>query len=366
MYYSLAELLQSRYNEYVAMIKVPENLTNAAGDPLRVLFLAPYAPDAPDYATKPYQGNGGYPQYHHSIYRLLIQIGCQVESSSKPYAILHARGNVDYVFSLLNRFPIENPEIFISSYCEFAGVPYLGAAPNIRAIAEDKWLLKLTFRGLGLPVARGIMIRKDSPVPTVIPDELAGVSRFFVKKRFGAASDCITEENVAPTWGAATARARSIMSLGHDVLIEEFCPGIDYTVPILGGEQPTLLGFVRPGSDKKEGIITGDLKLHDHLGYAWAEDELSPEIQQGIREDMRTLWNALAPIDYFRLDYRIDPVTGSRKLIEMNICCYIGKSGPFAMGAQRMGYTHGDLMKSILHYSYTRQINACAKHACLL
>lgn len=348
------------------MIEVPHELRNAAGEPLRVLFLAPYAPDAPDYATKPYEGNGGYPQYHHSIYRLLKEIGCRVESSSKPYAILHARGNVDYVFSLLNRFPIENPEIFISSYCEFAGVPYLGAAPNIRAVAEDKWLLKLCFRGLGLPAARGIMVGRDACLPTQTPEGLAGVPVFFVKKRFGAASDCITEANIASSWAAAAARAKEIMALGHDVLIEEFCPGIDYTVPILGGTEPLLLGFVRPGSDKRGGIITGDLKLHDHLGYAWAEDEIAPEIQGGIRDDMRALWRAFGPIDYFRMDYRIDPATGSRKLIEVNICCYIGKSGPFAMGAKRLGFSHGDLMKSILHYSYGRQIGRCKNHASLI
>lgn len=348
------------------MIEVPQELTNIDGDPLRVLFLAPYAPDAPDYSTKSYKGNGGYPQYHHSIYRLLEQIGCRVESSSKPYAILHARGNVDYVFSLLNRFPIENPEIFISSYCEFAGVPYLGAAPNIRAVAEDKWLLKLCFRGLGLPAARGIMLHRDARIPAQVPEELAGVSCFFVKKRFGAASDCITEGNIASSWDAVVARAGEIMALGHDVLIEEFCHGIDYTVPVLGGAEPLLLGLVRPGSDKKGGIITGDLKLHDHLGYGWAENEIAPEIQASISEDMRTLWRALGPIDYFRMDYRIDPTTGVRKLIEMNICCYIGKSGPFAMGAQRIGYTHGDLMKSILHYSYCRQIERCGKHASLI
>lgn len=348
------------------MIEVPRELKNTVGGPLRVLFLAPYAPDAPDYTTKPYKGNGGYPQYHHSIFRLLKEIGCQVESSSKPYAILHARGNVDYVFSLLNRFPIENPEIFISSYCEFAGVPYLGASPNIRAVAEDKWLLKLSFRGLGLPAARGIVVGRDACFPAQAPEELAGVSTFFVKKRFGAASDCITEANIASNWEAAASRAREIMALGHDVLVEEFCPGVDYTVPVLGGPEPLLLGFVRPGSDRKEGIITGDLKLHDHLGYAWAEDEIAPAVQADIRNDVSTLWRAFGPIDYFRLDYRIDPVAGVRKLIEMNICCYIGKSGPFAMGAQRLGISHGDLMKSILNYSYGRQIERCKNHASLI
>lgn len=344
---------------------VPVKLLNERGEPLRVMYLAPYAPDGPDFSVKPYRGNGGYPQYHHSIYNLLREIGCEVYSSSKPYAILQAKGNVDYVFSLLNRIPMENPEIFISSYCEFARIPYLGASPNIRAIAEDKWLMKLVFGRLGLPVAQGMMFPKSQALPEVPPPALAGAQRMFVKKRFGAASDCITEQNIAESWSAAGERAGELTAQGHDVLVEEFCPGRDYTVPVIGGESPLILGYVRPGSDKKEGIITGDLKLHDHLGYAWADD-LSEQLRDAISEDVHTIWKALGPIDYFRLDYRIDETTGVRHLIEMNICCYIGKSGPFVMGAQRLGWTHGDLMKVILHYSLTRQLHSRPLSRCMI
>ncbi len=344
---------------------IPGELRNDAGEPLRVLYLAPYAPDGPDYSVKPYRGNGGYPQYHHSIYKLLQSIGCEVYSSSKPYAVLHAKGNVDYVFSLLNRIPMENPEIFISSYCEFARIPYLGAPPNIRAMAEDKWLMKLAFSGLGLPVAPGIVVGKDGAPPETVPEALARAERFFVKKRFGAASDCITEENIADDWESAVACARTLNALGHDALIEEFCTGTDYTVPVVGGPRtPTILGFVKPGTDKKEGILTGDLKLHDHLGYAWAE--LPQAVQEQTRGDVAVIWRNLGPIDYFRLDYRIDLSTGTRKLVEMNICCYIGKSGPFVMGAQKLGITHGELMKAILNYSLDRQRNFRTHSRCMI
>ncbi len=344
---------------------VPKVLLNEEGKPLRVMYLAPYAPDGPDFSVKPYRGNGGYPQYHHSIYNLLREIGCEVYSSSKPYAILQAKGNVDYVFSLLNRIPMENPEIFISSYCEFARIPYLGAPPNIRAVAEDKWLMKLVFGELGLPVAKGCMFSKSASLPQIPPPTFANVQRFFVKKRFGAASDCITEENIAESWSDAADCAAKLSAQGHDAMVEEFCPGKDYTVPVVGGETPLVLGFVRPGSDKKDGIITGDLKLHDHLGYAWADD-LPETIQNDIRNDVATIWNALGPIDYFRLDYRLDEATGTRRLIEMNICCYIGKSGPFVMGAQRLGWSHGDLMKIILQYSFDRQRHSRPLSRCMI
>ena len=128
------------------MFEIPDIQLNQYGKPARIMFLAPYAPDAPDFSKKPYTGNGGYPQYHYNIYKAIQDIGYDVVSSSKPYSVQFAKGNVDYVFSLMNRFAMSRPEIFISSYCEFIQVPYLGAPPNIRAIAEDKFLTKMVFR----------------------------------------------------------------------------------------------------------------------------------------------------------------------------------------------------------------------------
>mgnify|MGYP002552641063 FL=1 len=174
------------------MFEIPDIQLNQYGKPARIMFLAPYAPDAPDFSKKPYTGNGGYPQYHYNIYKAIQDIGYDVVSSSKPYSVQFAKGNVDYVFSLMNRFAMSRPEIFISSYCEFIQVPYLGAPPNIRAIAEDKFLTKMVFRSLELNVPEGIGLSEEKGIPAQAPFP----GPYFVKKRFGAASGGIREDRV--------------------------------------------------------------------------------------------------------------------------------------------------------------------------
>lgn len=151
------------------MFEIPDIQLNQYGKPARIMFLAPYAPDAPDFSKKPYTGNGGYPQYHYNIYKAIQDIGYDVVSSSKPYSVQFAKGNVDYVFSLMNRFAMSRPEIFISSYCEFIQIPYLGAPPNIRAIAEDKLLTKMVFRSLELNVPEGIGLSGEKGIPAQAP-----------------------------------------------------------------------------------------------------------------------------------------------------------------------------------------------------
>lgn len=330
------------------MLEVPEIQLNAYGKPARILYLAPYAPDAPDFSQKPYTGNGGYPQYHYNIYKALRDIGYNVVSSSKPYSVQFAKGNVDYVFSLMNRFRMAKPEIFISSYCEFIQVPYLGAPPNIRAMAEDKLLTKLVFRSLGLNVPQGVGLSRDQP----IPDQAPFPGPYFVKKRFGAASGGIREDSICGSWEAVAAGARRLLEEGHEVLVEQYCEGIDVTVPVLGGKKPVILGFVQPKSDKPGNIITEDLKLHDHLGYQLVSVD---ELQQDIVADVHKIWEALGPMDYFRIDYRIDAEQGQRRILEMNICCHLGKSGSICLAAAEHGYSQADILNYILAYSMKRQ-----------
>lgn len=80
------------------------------------------------------------------------------------------------------------------------------------------------------------------------------------------------------------------MEEGHEVLVEQYCEGIDVTVPVLGGENPVILGYVQPKSDKPGSIITEDLKLHDHLGYQLVSAQ---DMEQDIASDVRksgALW----------------------------------------------------------------------------
>ena len=65
------------------------------------------------------------------------------------------------------------------------------------------------------------------------------------------------------SWKAVGSCARRLMEEGHEVLVAQYCEGIDVTVPVLGGDNPVILGYVQPKSDKPGSIITEDLKLHD-------------------------------------------------------------------------------------------------------
>jgi D-alanine-D-alanine ligase len=321
-------------------------LTIERPEAVRVLFMAQYAPDSPDYEVNPYTGDGTYPQYHFEVFDRLRRLGFRVESTSKPYAIVHAGGAADYVFSLFNRMPLRNSEVLVSAYCEYLGVPYLGAPPNVRAAAEDKYVTKALAFAAGIPVPRGVPYHRG--VTPLAQAPFAGP--FFVKDRFGAASERIWSDSLRDDWEGARRIVERLWDDGTDALVEEFAPGIDVTVPVLGDGDPRPLGVFHPMSDEPGNILTHELKLTDHLGY-----EEMPIGEGWVGDDVRRLWDALGPIDYFRADYRYDPETGRRWFLEMNVCCYIGEAGPFGMAAERDGTDMDALVRHVVAFSLRRQ-----------
>ncbi|MCR6629188.1 MAG: hypothetical protein NVV74_03535 [Magnetospirillum sp.] len=313
----------------------------------RILYLARYAPDEPVLEMKPDGVASGYAEYHFNLFKELQAIGYDVRSSSKPYAAWVAGGNVDFVFSLLNRMPMRNPEVHIPSLCEYLRIPYLGAPPNIRALAEDKYLSKLAFRSLGLPVAPG---RAYAIGQELAPPDFPGP--YFVKDRFGAASEGITPESLQDSWEGAAVIVRRFHGQGREALVEPYCPGIDVTVPVIGHAPYLILGHVAPQSDQVGHILTEGLKADDHLGNQLVDVGASAGAMAG---DVATLWRALGPIDYFRADYRWDPATGRRTLLEINICCYLGRQGALALAGRQWGFSRRDLVAHVVEFSLARQ-----------
>lgn len=314
----------------------------------RILFLARHAPLAPDYVCAAYPGDGGYPAYYHRVWAALGELGYRVTTANQCRALYRLANDIDFVFSLYNRMPIDNPEIFVAATCEFLHLPHIGAKPNIRALAEDKWLAKNFARSIGLPVVDGATYSRPEDLKN--PPSFAGP--YFVKNRFGAASEGISEQSIQDDWAGVFRAAEGFFARGMSVLVEQYAPGVDVTLPVLGGDDPIMLGLVRPCSDRRGAIVTEDLKRDDPLGYDLFD--AGGETAE-FAADALKLWAAAGPIDYLRLDFRFDPATGKRVFLEFNICCHIGRSGAICLAGAQWGLTQADILGHVVEYSLRRQ-----------
>ncbi|NQW08835.1 MAG: hypothetical protein HQ481_02975 [Alphaproteobacteria bacterium] len=330
----------------------PKQLPDGAETTLRILYLAPHAPEAPNTPPPPEMDSrfGLQPHYHYSIYRVLLDLGLTVTPGRDAADLMRDPGAFNYVFTLHNRGRHRNSEVLISALCEHAGLPYLGAPPNMRALAEDKWLTKRTAAAMGLSVIEGCAYRDHSELDR----EPGFPGPFMVKPRFGAASEHIGADAACIRWESARDRAAHLFDLGEEVLVERLIDGHDITVPVLGGLTPCILPAVEIHSALPHGVVSHGQKRALEEGRS---RKLIPvgELPVGLRRAVDSLIEEVMPFDYLRIDFRIDARSGMHHLLELNQCSSLSPSNALGASAASVGLGTQDLVQHILALSLERQ-----------
>lgn len=330
----------------------PYPLRESLGErpPSPILYLARYAP-AQGSPTWSEATPGHYPRYHAEIYHLLQSLGLDAIASDDPSTLVRDHpGSFKYVFSLFNRIKMHNSEVFISALCEYLKIPYLGAGPQIRGVAEDKKLGKLLARSLGISTpdfraySSGATPERSPPFP----------GPFFVKPRFGAGSEGLSKASYQESWDGAVDQVRHLGESGVEALVEQYITGRNVTVPVLGGALPHVFPPVESLADNRRQILTHRLKLQEGTGmrFQLAREDVP---SSALHDAALRMHGAIAPIDYFRMDYRVEAETNTAYFLEMNICCDISSRGSVMFSARSLGYTHEEILTHVLSYSFDRQ-----------
>ena len=312
---------------------------------LRLLFLAKHAlsggvPDGED---------GTHAVYHHEMLTTLRAIGLDVTPAT-DFDILHERPETDFVVPLLNRAGFLNSEMLAPLLLLRRGVPALGAMPILRGLADDKHLMKIVARQLGVPVTEWIAVRRGQG--EVAPPPFAW-ERLVVKPNASSASWGV---RILDSWSEAKAHAETILAAGHDVIIEPYAPLIDIAVPVIGGRGPWLLpatGYFpdTPGTlrsyEEKRGLVPIDddpLRTID-----------DPELVARLEDHTASLIGELWPFDYGRFEYRYDPATGDIRFMEVNLSCNLWSRKTISRAAATLGLSHAELVETIVAHSMLRQ-----------
>jgi D-alanine-D-alanine ligase len=317
--------------------------------PLRILYLANYAPLDGAEASDEEGESVRYTRYHKEMFLLLKGLGFHVTPSREVKILFEQPKSFDYVFSLLNRAPYRGSEILVSAICEYFRLAYLGARPHIRAVAEDKYVAKLVAMQLGLNVPAGrIFSATDSEL---MPPSFRGP--YIAKPRCGASSKYITENCIQDQWEDLVPEVRRLLELGDDVLVEEWIPGINISLPVISGTPPLILPPYQLDSTKKGQLVTYEQKRGKEKSLKripYENKAVSEEVDQAAQR----LYRELRPIDYLRMDFRI---TDSNKpvFLEFNVCCNIGPESGFCACAKQKGLSHREMLIRILAHSFSRQ-----------
>ncbi len=317
---------------------------------IRLLYLAHYAPARIDSPLPTGIKDRVYAEYHHKVFNVLSTLFPLITSSNDPSIVLHKNPPFDYIFSLYNRMPFRNSEVFISAVAEYHQIAYLGARPNIRALAEDKHLAKMMARYAGVPTPKwktyGV---GELPSPPDFDPP------YFCKPRFGAASLGIDDSSACDSWEKAYKKIMQLHSLKMDVILEEQIRGVYHTSPVLNNFGNSLfLPCIAQYSTNKNGIVTYEQKRKIAPGLTRTiVSDLS--LQKRIQAYSGKMFSLVQPLDYTRFDYIVDDISGEPHFLEFNVCCNLGEHSTVSQAANSIGISYHELIENITYASMYRQ-----------
>src|SRR5262249_15504655 len=223
----------------------------------------------------------------------------------------------DLVFNIAEGVVGRNREAVVPALCELLGIPYTGSDSATLAIALDKALTKKVLRqhGVGTPEFQVMQSGKERLSPTL---------RFplIVKPNQEGTSKGISGSSVVDDEAALRAAVREILErYRQPALIEEYIPGREFTVGLLGDRRPRVL----PPMEILFKDTTHPRPVYDyaikqdwqkHVEYA-CPARLSVGEARAIERAARETFVALDCRDVARVDLRMNP-QGAVYVLEVN------------------------------------------------
>lgn len=314
---------------------------------MRILFLAKHA----NSGGRPNPVDGNHAAYHHELLTTLQAIGLNVETADSFDPLL-ACPDADFVVTLLNRAGFLNSEMMGPLLATRSGVPFLGASPILRGLADDKHLSRMVAVASGVPVAKGTLLRRGG----MAGSRTFSAPRLIVKPNASSASWGV---KIVEDWTSAYRHVDVLHGQGHDALIEQWLPSQDVVVPVIGG--PGGLPQILPALlfsnhdplsfrsyEEKRGLVPVDVA--DDL-VAITDQGVVGRLNRYVERMLPEFW----PFDYGRFEFRFDPATGAIAFMEINVSCNLWSRKSISRAAALAGLDHPALVETILAHSLERQ-----------
>ena len=333
----------------------PRVIPAEAKERLRIMFIAKHA----KWGGGLHPEDGNHALYHVETREILQGLGLNLVLEDR-YEALFDKPDVDFVFPLLNRGGFLNSEMMLPLLCTRLGLPYLGATPILRGLADDKHLTKMACVARGVPTAPWTIYRRGAPVEQARCPE---GERLVIKPNASSASWGVQD---AHDWAGVEAAVADIHSQGHDAIVEPFLNGSDVEIPVITIEgepvvMPMMLFEQADPTHLRTYYEKRDLveRASKYELVPFEEESVMPR----IAELTRIMAEEFRPFDYGRFEFRYDAATGTLNFLEVNLQANLWSQKVYGRSAVRAGLTQSQLIETILYEGLRRHGLLEAKHA---
>ena len=274
----------------------------------------------------------------------------------------------DLIFNLAEGKRGRAREAFYPALFEELGYPYTGSDAYTLTLTLDKWLTKTVLKshGIDTPQARLVTMR-DMPeagrTEGILGGSLSVPIPAIVKPNFEGSSKGISDDSIARDWRSLRGIIPKMLEqYPQGVLVEEFIPGIDVTVPFLEGVGPReaegvlqpVEYVIDPAARSKYNIYDYRLKNRDASKVdVRCPANLPRDVQTRLRTLTKTVVRALGLRDVARIDFRLAE-DGRIYLLEVNALPSLESSAALFAATKREGLSYEQTITAILSSSAVR------------
>jgi len=207
--------------------------------------------------------------------------------------------NVDVVFIALHGVPGEDG--LVQGMLDLAGLPYTGSGALSSALAMDKILSKTLFREKEILTPPGFPVKMNrDDVDGSVIERIQSSFGFpvVVKPSNGGSTVGLT---IVKEEGSVTEALHRASIFSRNVLIEEYIPGREVTVSIVGGKALPVIE-IHP----QHGIYDYECKYTVGKSTYTVPAELPDDVAARLREIGVQAFEALGCCGFARADFRLD------------------------------------------------------------
>jgi D-alanine-D-alanine ligase len=252
-------------------------------------------------------------------------------------------------------------EAFYPALFEELGFPYTGSDAYVLTVTLDKWLTKLVLAQRGIDTPRGRLMTPDEYKRVKDPGTLGLALPVIVKPNYEGSSKGIGDDAVVrDPKTLAEVLPRALRAYPNGVLVEEFVPGTDVTVPFLEGrgDEGVLLPvdyLVDPSAKSRFNLYDYRLKSAEASKVSVrCPPELPRDVISRLQAISKSATRALGMRDVGRVDFRLGE-DGRIYLLEVNALPSLERGASLFAASGREALTYAETLQSIVESAARRQ-----------
>jgi len=260
------------------------------------------------------------------------------------------RPGIDVVFIALHGQFGESGDV--QRLCEQRGLRYIGSPPQASELAMDKWASKAVFQAAGVTTPEGVLVTGLAGNGKRALESL-GLPVVLKPVDGGSSVDVTIAHSAAQRDAAAT----SLLGTYGQFLAEQFIPGRELTVSILGEQPLPVIEIVPDGA-----FYDYRAKYSDDAATQYLFDHnLAPETVATLQSQALAAHKALGCRDLSRVDFILTDASQGY-VLEINTIPGFTSHSLLPKAAARIGVTFDELVNTIANMAMERETTAATSH----